>query len=128
MWIVLTAALAMFCATFLRGFQNKNVAAGYKKLSFMCGAIMAGLDGLVVVSLAHSGLSVIPATAFGAGLGWVAGMVAHDRLMRRVVKAAKKKKRIRREQQIDETIDLRMRHKLEELGFWDFDLINSFRM
>ena len=35
MWIALTG-LAMFATTFLRGFQNKNVASGYYGLAFGC--------------------------------------------------------------------------------------------
>lgn len=93
------ATLAAFTTTFLRGFQNKNVAAGYRTLSFICGAAMAAMDGLVVLLVAKGGLTFLPCAALGAGCGWLAGMWAHDRmtLKRRLeLKAAKKAKRAAR--------------------------------
>lgn len=98
------AFVAMLGTTFLRGFQNKNVAAGYKKLAFICGALMAGLDGTVILMLANAGTAMVPFTALGAGAGWVLGMVVHDRIMAKVKKEAKAKKRERRRREIERTV------------------------
>lgn len=88
---------AMFSSTFLRGFQNKNVAGGHRKLAFICGWAMALLDGLTVLAIAHQGMAALPFTAFGAAFGWVAGMGMHDILLRRHIRKVKAEKKAKRE-------------------------------
>lgn len=94
------AAGAALATTFCRGFQNKSVARGYKGLAFFCGSLMAGLDAAVVLTLARSGMEVIPFTAAGAGIGWVLGMVVHDRMTANARRAEKLKKREKRQQRL----------------------------
>lgn len=74
------ALLATLITTFLRSFQSKNVTGGYRKLAFFVGVSMSALDALVILLLAKNGFSLVPFSALGAGLGWVLGMVAHDRM------------------------------------------------
>jgi uncharacterized membrane protein len=105
----------MFATTFLRGFQNKNVASGYYGLAFGCGAIMALLDGAVVVSLSSTGLSALPATALGAAFGWVFGMKAHNRITKSRRKAEKAKKREKMARQIDDAFESRYQQVLRDL-------------
>lgn len=111
------AFIAMFATTFLRGFQNKNVAGGHKKLAFFCGAAMTAFEGVVMLMLARTGEpAVIIFTALGSGVGWVAGMMAHDRLMRKHMKALKKVKKTKRREQIEAIADERLVERLKELG------------
>jgi hypothetical protein len=111
MLIYASAFAAMLLTTCLRGFQNKNVAAGYKKLAFICGAAMTGLEGVVILLVAHSGVEALPFTALGSGLGWVVGMWAHDRLMKRRRKAEKAAKKTKRREQLEALVDERLRER-----------------
>lgn len=111
------AFAAMFATTFLRGFQNKNVAGGHKKLAFFCGAMMTAFEGVVMLMLARTGEpSVIIFTSLGSGVGWVAGMMAHDRLMRKHMKALKKVKKTKRRDRIEAIATELMEERLKELG------------
>ena len=77
---------AAFCCVLmenlLRGIQNKNVAAGYRKATFFTGASMTLCDGLTMVILATGGLAMLPYTVTGSALGWTLGPILHDRLTR----------------------------------------------
>lgn len=76
---------AFFCVlteNLLRGIQNKNVAAGYRKAIFFTGASMTLCDGLTMVILATGGLNMLPYTVTGSALGWTLGPIIHDRLTR----------------------------------------------
>lgn len=110
------ALAAMFCTTFLRGWQNKVVAGGHKRLAFVGGGLMTLLEGVVVLMLARSGSDVIPFTVFGSACGWVAGMYAHDAMMRKRLKAAKKAKKTKRRDQIEEMVNEQVEERLRELG------------
>lgn len=112
----LSAMTAMFVMTLLRGFQNKSVAGGHKRLAFVCGGLMTALEGVVIVMIAQAGHDVIPFTAFGAACGWVAGMYAHDAIMRKRMKAAKKAKKTKRRAQLDDMVNERVEERLKELG------------
>ena len=112
----LSAMVAMFVMTLLRGFQNKSVAGGHKRLAFVCGGLMTALEGIVIVMIAKTGHDVIPFTAFGAACGWVAGMYAHDALMRKRKAAAKKAKKTKRRAQLDDMVNERVEERLKELG------------
>lgn len=112
MWSVYVAAFtAMLATTCLRGFQNKNVAAGYKGLAFICGAAMTALEGAVILLVAHSGTEALPFTALGSGLGWVIGMWLHDRLMKRRRRAEKAAKKTKRRAQLEALVDERLRER-----------------
>ncbi|MNR68599.1 hypothetical protein D3C85_1932560 [compost metagenome] len=55
-------------------------------------------------------------TALGSGIGWVLGMVAHEALMYRRMKAAKKAKKTRKREQLDMLVNERVEERLKELG------------
>jgi hypothetical protein len=96
--IYAAATGAAFCSTFLRGFQNKNVAAGLKSLAFGTGYLMNLADIALVSIVAHVGsgadmfaaLQVGAVSAVGAGAGYVASMKVHDILLKEKYKAAEK--------------------------------------
>lgn len=97
--------LAMFFSTFLRGFQNKNVAGGHLKLAFSCGWLMALLDGLTILAISRQGMSALLFTTFGAAFGWVVGMCAHDWLLRRHNEKVRRERKIKREQRFAKWLD-----------------------
>lgn len=113
-----TAVLTMFATTFLRGFQNKNVAGGYRKLAGIFGYAMAVCDMLTVGLIVKGGMSVAFIGAFGAALGWIVGMVVHDAILRKRQKEAarlkKEKKRSKREQYILSLIEERLSERALE--------------
>lgn len=87
---------AVLTENLLRGVQNKNVAAGYRKAIFFTGAMMTLCDGLVMTIVAVGGLAMLPYTVAGSALGWSLGPVIHDYLTRKhrdQLKAAKKAKK-----------------------------------
>lgn len=100
MLMVAGTMLALFLTTLMRGIQNKNVAGGHKRMAFIFGTGMSACELLVMglVASTQNPLLMILG-AFGSGLGWVVGMVLHDRLMRKkmaVIKAEKKSRRAKR--------------------------------
>lgn len=111
-----SAFFAMMATTFLRGFQNKNVAGGFKLLAFICGSAMTALEGLVFVMIAKQGTDIVAFTALGSGIGWVLGMIAHEALMYRRMKAMKIAKKTRRLQRLDTLINERVEEILKERG------------
>lgn len=105
--------LALFLTTFLRGFQSRNVAGGHKRLAFIFGTAMNLCDlSIIVMVAANPSVYVLLFGSVSSGLGWVAGMLAHERLMRdrsereRLAKKQKRKKQIRRvaKDEIDERL------------------------
>ncbi|AFH14847.1 hypothetical protein LU11_gp316 [Pseudomonas phage Lu11] len=118
---VLTTASVLFVTTFLRGIQNKSVAGGHKTLSFIGGAAMSACELLVTLTLASAALKTEnPYLAlfgcFGAGAGWVAGMLVHDRMMRSRREKLKAAKKTKRAQQIDHVAREAALSILEERG------------
>lgn len=111
-----SAFLAMLATTFLRGFQNRNVSGGYKGMAFVCGSIMTALEGFVFVMIAKQGSDIVVFTALGSGIGWVLGMIAHEALMYRRLKAAKKAKKTKKREQLDALIKERFEELLAERG------------
>lgn len=106
------AICTMFATTFLRGFQNKNVAGGYIKLAGVVGYIMAVCDMITVGLIVKGGLPVAFVGAIGAGIGWMVGMHVHSIIMRKREKereqAKKIKKRNRREDEILRVLEERL--------------------
>lgn len=100
--VYVTAIVTMFATTFLRGFQNKNVAGGYIKLAGVFGYAMAVCDMVTIGLVVKGGLAVAFIGAIGAALGWMAGMVVHNLLMKKREKERarikKERKRSRREE------------------------------
>lgn len=114
--MALSGLTAMFITTFLRGFQNKNVAGGHKLLAFFCGGAMTLFEGIVIVLIAESGKELILFTALGSAFGWVCGMLVHEWIMRKKVKEAKKAKKYKRQSKLEQMVNDRVNERLEELG------------
>lgn len=96
--VVLTATVATFISVFFRGFQNKNVAGGYKKMAFFTGYIMNVLDILVIGLVVNSGIGVVVISGLGAAFGYVVSMQVHEYFVGRKIKERKKiKKEIKKE-------------------------------
>lgn len=117
----------MFATTFLRGFQNKNVAGGHKRMAAvfgfamaMCDIVTISLVGAVAVNAATSGdhsFGMLTAIAGGAGsaIGWVLSMVIHDRVMRRRNEARDAQKKLRKRSKQEERIRDILRDELDDL-------------
>jgi hypothetical protein len=96
--IVLTATIATFVSVFFRGFQNKNVVGGYKKMAFFTGYIMNVLDIMVIGLVVNSGVGVVIISGMGAAFGYVVSMQVHEYFVGRKIKERKKiKKEIKKE-------------------------------
>jgi hypothetical protein len=78
----------------LRGVQNKNVAAGYRKAIFFTGATMTLCDGLIMTLVASGGLAMLPYTVAGSALGWTLGPILHDRMTRSYRQDMKTKRKL----------------------------------
>jgi hypothetical protein len=116
MFLFLAAFSAMVLTTLLRGFQNKNVAGGHKRLAFICGAIMTVFEGLVIALIAKGGTDVIYFTAIGSGIGWVLGMFIHDAIMYKRMKAERKLQKSKYKRKLEKQVESAVQKKLEELG------------
>jgi hypothetical protein len=116
--IYATAFAVTFFLTMLRGFQNKSVAGGHKKLAFLGGGAMTALENTVTIMLAHQlgDYFIVAFTSAGSSFGWVAGMYMHDQMMRKRLKAAKKAKKTKRRTQIEEMVNEQVEERLKELG------------
>ena len=116
--IYVTAFAVTYLLTMLRGFQNKSVAGGHKKLAFFGGGAMTALENTVTVMLAHTlgDYTIIAFTSAGSAFGWVSGMYMHDQMMRKRLKAAKKAKKTKRRSQIEEMVNEQVEERLKELG------------
>lgn len=109
--------VTLFMTTVLRSYQNKNIAGGHKRLAFIFGTLMCGCE-LTVFALvtATQNYVLITLSAFGAGSGWVAGMVLHDRMMRRKLEAEKLLKKKKRNSRIRDISREEIDERLQELG------------
>lgn len=116
LFLYLSAFLAMVLTTLLRGFQNKNVTGGHKKLAFFCGAAMTVFEGLVIALIAKGGTDVIYFTAIGSGIGWVLGMFIHDAIMFKRMKAERKLEKNKYKRKLQKHVDEAVQKKLEDLG------------
>lgn len=103
-----------FTTTFLRGFQNKNVAGGYKKMAFVFGFLMYIGDVLAIGLAVSSGLYVAVFAALGAGLGWVVSMTAHERLVKSREKEKDRKKKLKKLNKREEWIRSIIQEELQE--------------
>lgn len=110
-----SAILTMFATTFLRGFQNKNVSGGYKRLAAVFGYAMAVCDMLTIGLVVKGGLTVAFIGAIGAACGWVIGMLVHDSIMRKREKERAKAKKARKQTKREEMFSRIIEEKLREL-------------
>lgn len=113
--IYATAIATMFATTFLRGFQNKNVAGGYKKLAGVFGYMMAVCDMITIGLVVKGGLPVAFIAAFGAAGGWMLGMIVHDRIMRKREQERARRKKIKKQSKREELIQSLIDERLHEL-------------
>lgn len=111
------AFAVLFTTTLLRSTQNKNVAGGHKWMAFVFGTLMCGCE-LTVFSLvaATQNYWLIGLSAFGAGTGWVAGMLLHDRMMRKKLEEQRLLKKDKRNRRIRNLSDEQIDKRLRELG------------
>jgi uncharacterized membrane protein YciS (DUF1049 family) len=113
--LYLAAIITAFSTTFLRGFQNKNVAGGHKRLAFIFGYAMAICEVFTIGLAVQNGMLVAAFSGLGAGMGWVVSMKVHDKIMKKRLKeieAAKKlKKRSKQEDRIRSIIEEILKEK-----------------
>lgn len=106
---------ALFSITLLRSAQNKNVAGGHKRLAFIFGTGMSACELLVMGLVASTQNPMLMMLgAIGSGIGWVAGMVLHDRIMRKKMAEAKAEKKSRRAKRIQTAAHAEIIRVLEE--------------
>lgn len=104
--VVLAMAGVLFVTTLLRGFQSRAVSSGHKTAAGIGGTLMNACEILVTLFVVGAAQSLPNPhyalfASFGAGAGWVAGMMLHDRLVKKRRARMKQAKRTKREQQIE---------------------------
>lgn len=118
--LVCIASIATaFVTTFLRGFQNKNVAGGHQKLAFFVGYAMNICDVLTIGIIVANGMFIAMFAGFGAGLGWVVSMKVHDKLMKKKLKALEEEKKLKKRSKQEERIRGIVMQVLKENGVED---------
>jgi hypothetical protein len=117
--LVLGTAAVLFTTTLLRGFQNKSVAGNHKRMAFTGGTVMSALEMLVTLTMSIQAAKsenpyIMLLGAFGAGAGWVAGMLLHDRMMKKKLELARIEKKSRRAKRIQTAAHAEIIRVLEE--------------
>ena len=117
--LVLGTALVLFTTTLLRGFQNKSVAGNHKRMAFAGGTIMSALEMLITLAMSIQAAKsenpyIMLLGAFGAGAGWVAGMLLHDRMMKKKLELERIEKKSRRAKRIQKAAHAEILKVLEE--------------
>lgn len=108
---------ALFSTTLMRGLQNKSVAGGHKRLAFIFGTGMSACELLVMGLVASTQNPMLMMLgAIGSGVGWVVGMVLHDRIMRKKMATLKAEKKSRRAKRIRTASREEIIKVLEERG------------
>lgn len=90
LFVVMTATFATFVSVFFRGFQNKNVAGGHKKMAFFTGYIMNVLDIVVIGMVVNSGVGVVVISGLGAAFGYLVSMQVHEYFIERKINEQKR--------------------------------------
>lgn len=114
---ITTASLATglaFISAFLRGFQNKNVAAGYKSWTFFTGYLMGILDAIAISVIASTGPILAIFYGFGMGTGYLCSIVVHKRLARGRERQRKQRKKVRLENKIERIVHDAITEKVVE--------------
>lgn len=105
---VLTAAtivLVAMLSSFLRGFQNKNIVAGYKAWTFGTGYLMGILDAVAFTLIASTGMVTGVFYGLGMGIGYVLSIIVHKRVSKAREKARKKKKRNKLTRTVEDLVE-----------------------
>lgn len=117
--VCLAAIVTAFVTTFLRGFQNKNVAGGHQKLAFFFGYAMNICDVLTIGIVVANGMFIAMFAGFGAGLGWVISMRVHDKIMKKRLKEIEAEKKIKKRSKQEDRIRDVVIQVLKERGVDD---------
>lgn len=72
-----------FCTIFLRGFQQKNLHGNHRALAFFTAYLIIAGEFITVTLVVKSHWWIILSAGTGAGLGMVAAMTFHDRIVRK---------------------------------------------
>lgn len=108
---------ALFTTTLLRSMQNRNVAGNHKVMAFVFGTGMSACELLVMGLVASSqNYFMMMLGAVGSGIGWVAGMFLHDRMMRKKLELQKQLKKKKRNNRIRALSREEIDERLQELG------------
>ena len=117
--VILGMAAVLFVTTLLRGFQSRAVSSGHKTAAGVGGTLMNACEILVTLfvvgaakNLSNPYLALL--ASFGAGAGWVAGMMLHDRVVRKRRERMKQAKRTKRQRQIERIAEQIFIEKMEE--------------
>lgn len=100
-------------SSFLRGFQNKNVVAGFRGLTFGTGFIMGMLDVLAIALIAKTGVLLAAFYGLGMGLGYLVSIVVHERMTREREKERKERRKTKMAMRIEDTVNsILLEHEL----------------
>lgn len=100
-------------SSFLRGFQNKNVVAGFKGLTFGTGFLMGMLDVLAIALIAKTGVLLAVFYGLGMGLGYLVSIIVHERMTRKREKERKKRRKTKMALRIEDTVNsILLEHEL----------------
>lgn len=117
--MVLGTALVLFTTTLLRGFQNKSVAGNHKRMAFVGGTVMSACELLITLAMSYAAAKndnpfLMLFGSIGAGAGWVAGMLLHDRMMKKKLELERIEKKSRRAKRIQKAANEEILRVLEE--------------
>lgn len=110
---VLAATGLATTSSFLRGFQNKNVVAGFRGLTFGTGFLMGMLDVLAIALIAKTGILLAAFYGLGMGLGYLVSIIVHERMTRKREKEHKKRRKTKMTLHIEDTVNsILLEHEL----------------
>lgn len=118
---ILSMSGVLFITTLLRGMQSKAASGGHKTMAFIGGSAMSACELIIMITIGAAALKMENPyyslfSCVGAGFGWVAGMLLHDRLMKKRHEKLKLAKKGRRVKQIDRVAREAMEDFLIEKG------------
>lgn len=118
---ILSMSGVLFVTTLLRGMQSKAASGGHRTMAFCGGSAMSACELIIMITIGAAALKMENPyyslfSCFGAGAGWVAGMMLHDRLMKKRHEKMKLAKKGRRVKQIDRVAREAMEDFLIEKG------------
>jgi hypothetical protein len=119
--VILTMTCVLFVTTLLRGFQSRAASSGHKTAAGIGGTLMSACEIIVMINV---GAAVVHMenpylalwSSFGAGAGWITGMILYARLVRKRREKLKALKKTKRHQQIERISREAMLDLMEERG------------